>query len=72
MQTERYPMEKKLTKLFDYQKFAGNKALQGIIDSVHARSGRRELSLDEEELVNAAGAPYAGQTPPEDQKKDLN
>lgn len=49
-------MEKKLTKLFDYQKFAGNRRLQAVIDAVHKRP--LELSLDDAELVSAAGMPY--------------
>ena len=49
-------MEKKLTKLFDYQKFAGNPKLQAVIDS--ARRRPRELIPDDAELVSAAGVPY--------------
>ena len=48
-------MEKKLRQLFDYQKYAGNTALQGIIDSVHARYTVRELNLEEMTWVSAAG-----------------
>ena len=58
-------MENKLKALFDFQKFEGNADLQQVIDSVHSRysasgnrSGRRELSLDDMEWVNAAGQPY--------------
>jgi len=52
--------EKKLGALFDFQKFEGNAALQGVIDSVHARYGSaggrsRELSMGEMERVYAAG-----------------
>ena len=50
-------MEKKLKQLFDYQKFEGNSDLQLIIDSVHARYGVKELSMDEMEFVSAAGTP---------------
>lgn len=50
-------MENRLKSLFDYQKFEQNPALQDIIDSVHARYARRELDLDEMEMVNAAGQP---------------
>ena len=50
-------MEKKLFRLFDYQKFEGNADLQQIIDETHARLGARELSLDDMEWVNAAGQP---------------
>ena len=59
-------MEEKLTKLFDYQKFAGNKRLQAVIDS--ARRRPRELSLEEADLVNAAYSPYAA--PKKDEEKD--
>ena len=62
-------MEKKLTKLFDYQRFAGNPKLQAIIDSVHTRP--RELILDDGELVSAAGAPYYKPTNDDDQKGHL-
>lgn len=48
-------MEQSLKKLFDYQKFEGNSALQSVIDSVHSRYSVRELDLDELEYVNAAG-----------------
>ncbi len=50
-------MERKLKSLFDFQKFEGNPALQGVIDSVHSRYSARELNLDELEWVNAAGIP---------------
>lgn len=49
-------MEKKLNKLFDYQKFAGNRKLQDVIDSAHRR--RRELDLNEADYVSAAGTAY--------------
>ena len=52
-------MEKRLKQLFDYQKFEGNSELQLIIDSVHARYGVKELSMDEMEFVSAAGTPDA-------------
>ena len=56
-------MENKLKALFDFQKYEGNAELQQLIDSVHSRysasgNGRRELSLDDMEWVNAAGQPY--------------
>ena len=52
--------EKKLSALFDFQRYSGNAALQGVIDSVHARyasAGRRvrELSFEEMDVVFAAG-----------------
>ncbi len=50
-------MERKLQAMFDYQKFENNSALQQVIDSVHARLGMRELSLNEMEWVSAAGSP---------------
>ena len=49
-------MEKTMRQLFDYQKFAGNTALQGVIDSVHARYATRELNLEEMTWVSAAGS----------------
>ncbi len=48
-------MDKKLQQLFDFQKFEGNKDLQMIINSVHARYAVRELNLDEMGFVSAAG-----------------
>ena len=59
-------MEKRLTKLFDYQKFAENPSLQSVINSAHKK--HRQLSMDEAELVTAAYAPYVKPTP--DDKKD--
>ena len=50
-------MEKKLSLLFDYQKFVNNKDLQHVIDAVHARHSGRMLSDEEVELVAAAGVP---------------
>lgn len=63
-------MEQALKTLFDYQDFEQNAALQRLINSVHARYSARELTLEEEELINAAGntdAPYP-KTSQEDQK----
>jgi hypothetical protein len=48
-------MERKLRGLFDYQKFEGNKSLQGVIDSVHSRYQTRELSFEDMEQISAAG-----------------
>ena len=59
-------MEKKLNDMFDYQKIAGNKKLQAVIDSVRRRP--RELSMEEADLVSAAYAPY--ESPDKDDKKD--
>lgn len=52
-------MEKKLSQLFDYQRFAGNAALQEVIDSVHERYSSSVRRLDPESLfqVSAAGSP---------------
>ena len=50
-------MERKLKTLFDLQKFEGNRDLQQVIDSVHAKYAVRELSLDDMETVAAAGVP---------------
>ena len=58
-------MENKLKQLFGYQKFEGNKELQQVIDSVHAKYAVRELGLDDLEMVNAAGIPELP-----DRKKD--
>ena len=58
-------MERKLKQLFDYQKYAGNRELQQVIDSVHAKYAAKELALDEMEMVSAAGV-----TELSDKKKD--
>ena len=50
-------MERKLKQLFDYQKFAGNRELQQVIDAVHAKYAVRELNLADMEMVSAAGTP---------------
>ena len=50
-------MERKLSKLFDFQKFEGNRELQQVIDSVHAKYAVRTLSLDDMEAIAAAGTP---------------
>ena len=50
-------MEKRLSLLFDYQKYEKNADLQAVIDSVHARYSARQLSDDEADLVAAAGMP---------------
>ena len=48
-------MENKLSRLFDYQKYAGNSALADIINDVESRYPEaRELSDDELLFVNAA------------------
>ena len=51
-------MESRLKTLFDFQRFAGNPALQRVIDSVHSgQNSRRRLSMDEADRVAAAGEP---------------
>ena len=50
-------MDNKLKQLFGYQRFAENKDLQQVIDSVHTKYTKRELALDDLEMVNAAGEP---------------
>lgn len=50
-------MERKLSRLFDLQKFEGNASLQQVIDEVHARYAKRELDMDDMEWVAAAGIP---------------
>ena len=50
-------MERVLTQLFDFQLFDQNAELQRVIDEVHDRYAVRELSLDEMELLAAAGTP---------------
>ena len=47
-------MDKKLRTLFDYQRFAGNSRLEGMIAEAE-RNNIRELSMDELGMVNAAG-----------------
>jgi len=48
-------MENRLKKLFDFQRFEGNASLQSVIDDVHARYARKELSMEDMEWVSAAG-----------------
>ncbi len=62
-------VEKKLKQLFDFQKFEGNSDLQLIIDSVHARYGVKELSLDDMEFVAAAGDPNASKKKGQEKKE---
>lgn len=51
-------MENKLSRLFDYQKYAGNKALADVIADVESRHPQAvELSDDELFEVAAAGLP---------------
>ena len=52
-------MEKKLSLLFDFQKYEKNADLQAVIDAVHARYAARKLTDEEAEYVAAAGTPDA-------------
>lgn len=47
--------KRKLSELFDYHRFVGNKRLQALIDDTERRRLNRALSDDELERVNAAG-----------------
>lgn len=47
-------MKRKLTKLFDLQKFHNNEKLAALIDETHARYNK-EISEDDLISVNAAG-----------------
>ena len=49
-------MEKQLFLFFDYQKYAENSALQSLIDFVHAGRSARRLTMEEANMVNAAGS----------------
>ena len=59
-------MERVLSRLFDFQKFQENPDLQREIDAVHDRYAVRELSLDEMEMLAAAGAPVLMKKPKQD------
>ena len=48
-------MEKKLQKLFDFQRFSENERLAGLIRETEKRYEGRELSDDDLSLVAAAG-----------------
>ncbi|MCR4738717.1 MAG: hypothetical protein K5886_00490 [Lachnospiraceae bacterium] len=54
-------MEEKLSKLFDYQRIAGNSRIQAMTDAVsqkYLKGGSiTALSDDDMGLVNAAGVP---------------
>lgn len=45
--------KRKLSELFDYQRFVGNKRLQALIDDTERRRLNRALSDDELERVAA-------------------
>ena len=57
--------ERKLARLFDYQKFAGNSKLQAVIDAAHHQA--QDLSVDDLEMFAAAGDPFQKSA---DEKKD--
>ena len=65
-------MDKKLSLLFDYQKFEQNPELQSVIDTVKARFSARQLSDDEADLVAAAGLPGTAllRKKPQDKEND--
>ena len=50
-------LEKKISLLFDFQKYEKNADLQAVVDAVHARYSARQLTDDEAEWVSAAGTP---------------
>ena len=54
-------MDRKLSALFDLQRFERDPDLQSVIDAVHARYRVRQLTDDESALVSAAGMPGAEQ-----------
>ena len=64
-------MEKRLRRLFDYQKFEQNAELQSVVDAVHARySSARMLSDEEADQVAAAGMPETAFLQKDLQKED--
>ena len=56
-------MDKKLSLLFDFQRFEKNADVQAVIDAVHARYTARKLSDDEADCVAAAGMPETALKP---------
>lgn len=52
-----------LTRLFDYQQFERNSSLSRVISTVHERYSAKELSLDDLDLIAAAGSVGSGKTP---------
>ena len=50
-------MERKLSELFEFQRYEKNADLQAVINTVHTRYSARKLSDDEADLVAAAGMP---------------
>ena len=49
-----------LARLFDYQRFEGNAGLSRVISTVHERYASKELSLDDLDLIAAAGSADSG------------
>lgn len=49
-------MEKKLKRLFDYQKYADNRRLAKMIEDTETRYGEK-LTDEDLEMVSAAGVP---------------
>ncbi len=60
-------MENKLSRLFDYQKFASNPDLEKVIRGVEEKYSlnKQALSDDDLEFVAAAGDPYISKGPKE-------
>ncbi len=50
-------METLLKGLFDYQRFEENASLRAVIDSVHSRYAVRDLSMEDLDMISAAGQP---------------
>lgn len=61
-------MEKKLARLFEFQDFEGNSQLSKVIDDVHQRYQVRELTMDEMEMLAAAGNPLRNEREKRSQK----
>lgn len=62
-------MENKLSRLFDYQKFASNPDLEKVIRGVEEKYSlnKQALSDDDLEFVAAAGDPYISKEPKENE-----
>lgn len=66
-------MEKKLSRMFDFQKFAANSELASIIDEVEGRypeCGVTALSDDDLSFIAAAGQPDFGYSGPPNKKDE--
>ena len=64
-------MEKKVSKLFDFQKYESNEKLAGVIKDVESRypdSKKNAISDDDLTFVAAAGKPALGIRPNPDHK----